>query len=254
MNNVALITCAGLSSRFSNSIKKNVLKAIYFENDYTDSILANQINLLLKNNIDTIYIVGGYLFDKLYEFINTYYKNFNIILINNEQYNLGSGLSFILGIEEIKKNKNIDSIVFLEGDLYINNSSIKTIIDNKKNVITYNDNLIEADKSVLFYQNKDGYLKYIYDTSHMHIYLSDYINYIGNSGQIWKFVNLKKLYDIINNLNVTEQEGTNLIPIGKYFYDEKNLDIIKLVPWINCNTINDYKTMMEYKYNNGYKL
>ena len=51
-------------------------------------------------------------------------------------------------------------------------------------------------------------------------------------------------------LNEEEMYGTNLIPIEKYFINHKNIDTIKLSPWINCNTIDDYKLILEMENGN----
>lgn len=245
MRTAVLITSAGLSSRFSKSIGYDVLKCIYNTGNYLESVLSIQLELLKRHNIQDIYIVGGYLFNQLQEFIDDHYKSLNIHLVYNEYYKQGSCYSLTCGIKEIEKNRYIDNIIFMEGDLYIPNHCFSQILNAKQNVITFSNMIIESDKSVIFYRNTDGIIKYIYDTNHSNLFIPEEFTMLGNSGQVWKIINIKDFYDIIINLTDRELFATNLIPIGKYIEKHNNIDIININPWINCNTINDYNKIME---------
>ncbi len=46
MKRAALITNAGLSNRFSESLGRQVLKCIYYDKNVTDSLLGKQLNIL----------------------------------------------------------------------------------------------------------------------------------------------------------------------------------------------------------------
>ena len=88
-----------------------------------------------------------------------------------------------------------------------------------------------------------GKIHYIYDTKHNALHIDEPFFSIGNSGQIWKFIDIECLRYICNDLLEEEKKGTNLVIIQKYFgkLTEKQYIIFNFKEWINCNTINDYK-------------
>lgn len=251
MKRAALITNAGLSNRFSESLGRQVLKCIYYDKNVTDSLLGKQLNILANNDIKDIYIVGGHKFDELKQYIENNFSQYNIHLIYNSKYDRGTCYSFYCGIREIQQTCNIDELLFLEGDIFAKQKDFQNIIKSKNNVLTYNDNLIDAEKSVIFYQLMNGRIKYLFDTSHSELFIPEPFKLLGNSGQIWKFNNFNDLCSVFHELNEEEIYGTNLIPIEKYFINRKNIDIIKLSPWINCNTIDDYKIILEMENGNN---
>ena len=123
---VLIITCAGMSTRFSKSVGYNCLKCIYSDKDIKQSILYKSI----MNNVsyfDKIIIVGGFKFDDLNKFINKYFEDLKekIILVDNKMYaKYGSGYSFWLGLKQAFDYETSE-IVFMEGDLYINEKEFK---------------------------------------------------------------------------------------------------------------------------------
>ena len=231
---VLIITCAGMSTRFSKSVGYNCLKCIYSDKDIKQSILYKSI----MNNVsyfDKIIIVGGFKFDDLNKFINKYFEDLKekIILVDNKMYaKYGSGYSLWLGLKQAFDYETTE-IVFMEGDLYINESEFKKMCEINNNIVTANYDEITASKAVAFYIDLSGKIHYIYDT-----FFS-----IGNSGQIWKFIDIECLRYICNDLLEEEKKGTNLVIIQKYFgkLTEKQYIIFNFKEWINCNTINDYK-------------
>ncbi|NQY21614.1 MAG: hypothetical protein HRT40_09935, partial [Campylobacteraceae bacterium] len=111
MNRAVIITLAGLSSRFRQSLGKDVLKAIYKEEEY-QSILDILLDYCAYH-INDIYIVGGYKYDDLTEYINNNYKNLSINLIYNKNFALGSNESLLCGIRAL--NQKYDEVLFIEG-------------------------------------------------------------------------------------------------------------------------------------------
>jgi len=78
----AVILAAGLGTRLKE-YTQNTCKCLISVHDKT--ILERQIEILVKCNVDHIYIVGGYCFSKLNEFVlQLSYKN--IFLIENSHY------------------------------------------------------------------------------------------------------------------------------------------------------------------------
>ena len=246
---VLLLTVAGLSARFGKSVGQECLKCIYFELDYKESLLWQIINKDLTFN--KIVIVGGYKFYELNSFIDTYLQEFKnkIILVKNEKYSeYGSGYSLYKGLEKCLTLET-DQILFAEGDLWTDKESFRELSDSPYNCVTYNHELIQADKSVVFYFNACGNLKYLYDVSHNLLEINEPFTAVYNSGQMWKFVNLTVMKRVFQEFNEEDWQGTNLIFVQRYFenIDSKELKIIPINRWINCNTIADFRKVGDNK-------
>ncbi len=243
MTNVAIITVAGTSTRFRKSINKDCLKCIYTESSPEDALIMRQLSMC--KDFDKIIIVGGYKFEELKAFINANIDQLldKIILVENSHYeDLGSGYSLICGILEAEKI-NANTITFLEGDLFLDSISFDKIKNSKKNVITTNNDPIEAKKAVAFYSDAQGFIHYKYDTSHELLSINEPFLGIYNSGQVWKFTDTHKLFDLTKKLTQDEISGTNLVLVQKYFGNLNNeqYEIINFNNWINCNTVEDYR-------------
>ena len=241
MTRALIITVAGESIRFRETLDADVLKCIYSDKDYTKTILNYQLSL--SDSFNKIIIVGGYKFDELIKFVNTNYKDSRIELVFNDKYNTyGSGYSLLLGIDSLKKEE-FNEIVFCEGDLYFDRESFLSIVTEKNNIISANSEVIDARKSVAFYSTLENSIKYIYDTKHTKLEIKESFVGIYNSGQVWKFRDQKKLNSVVSTLTQTQIEGTNLEIIEGYFSINSDFLVIQFKEWINCNTIDDYKTI-----------
>ena len=249
MKTAAIITVAGASTRFRNSIGKDCLKCIYSEKDEQDTLLMRQLSMC--KTFDEVIIVGGYKFSELETFVKKYLREYpiKIILVENEHFeDYGSGYSLILGIQEAEKH-GINQIVFLEGDLFFDSNTFKRIIENNNNVVTVNTDPIEAKKAVAFYINERGKINYIYDTAHSALSINEPFLGIYNSGQVWKFLDASKLYKLTSELNQNEIEGTNLVLVQKYFgtLNQDEYEVLRFKDWINCNTVEDYRKVEKIK-------
>lgn len=249
MKTAAIITVAGTSTRFRKSIGKDCLKCIYSEKDENDTLLMRQLSMC--KSFDEVIIVGGYKFSELEAFVNKYLKEFpvRITLVQNNHYeDYGSGYSLILGIQEAEK-LGVNQIVFLEGDLFFDSNTFKTIIENNNNVVTINTDPIEAKKAVAFYINEHGTINYIYDTAHSALSINEPFLGIYNSGQVWKFSDTAKVYKLTSELTQKEIEGTNLVLVQKYFgsLSQEEYQVFRFADWINCNTVEDYRKAEEIK-------
>ncbi|MFW2605367.1 DUF6564 domain-containing protein [Aliarcobacter butzleri] len=243
MSKVLIITLAGESTRFRKTLKKDVLKGIYKDNrniSILDILLNYSVNLF-----ENIIIVGGYKFDELEKYVRN--KNLdNIELVYNKLYKDGSNVSLIEGINAIKSNYN--EVLFVEGDLVIDKNSFLNVVNSNKNIITYNQHKIEASKSVAYYITLSNQIKYIYDTQHNSFNITESFSTISNSGQIWKFKDIKLLKNIANSFNSNHKKFTNLATIEKYFNSimSYEIDEICIKDWYNCNTINDYNLAIDF--------
>lgn len=246
MKRSAIITIAGSSTRFSNSVGKEIHKAIYSDENCSWTILAHQLNII-KNKCDEILIVTGYKHQEIAEYLKLNFSDINYKLIYNEHYSdYGSGYSLILGIEAA--NEQANELLFLEGDLIFDNFAFNKIINSPKNVITANNLLINSKTAVIFYINTQNIIKYLYDVNHEFLEIKEPFIQLGNSGQVWKFTDINKLKKYSRNYGINEYKGTNLIPINDYFKSTNfdDVEFITFKDWFNCNTIKDFKLMKEY--------
>jgi len=246
LKRTAIITIAGTSTRFSKSVGKEVHKAIYSDKSCNWTILAHQLNLL-KNKCDEILIVTGYKHEDIAEYLNSNFFDINYKLIYNNHYSdYGSCFSLMLGIEAV--SENTDELLFLEGDLIFDNFTFDKIINSPRNVITANNLFINAKTAVIFYINTQNVIKYLYDVNHEFLEIKEPFIQLGNSGQVWKFSDVKRLKSYSRNYGINEYKGTNLIPINDYFKLTNLVDVefVTFKDWFNCNTIKDFELMGEY--------
>lgn len=237
---VVVITVAGTATRFNQDTREEVLKCLYYK-DKPEYSLLYQI-LQKVGEVDQFVIVGGYLYSKLEEYVNTCCLEFRsrIKMVYNEKYNVyGSGYSLMKGIEAIER---ADEVIFVEGDLFFDADSFNNVLTSPKDVITVNRELILANKAVALYVDGDDYIHYIYDVKHTLLHIPEAFKAIYNSAQIWKFSNLSKLKKVIAGLTDQQVKGTNLELIQGYFRDMKSADVSICVieEWENCNTVADY--------------
>ncbi|MDR2556214.1 MAG: licC domain protein, partial [Bacteroidales bacterium] len=168
MKRAFIITVAGTSCRFSKSVGYEVLKCLYKENS-SPSILEILLEYA-KNYFDKIIIVGGYKFDDLQ---NSVHESDAVKIIFNPHFvDYGSHYSLYLGLVKAI-NEQCNEIVFAEGDLVVDKGSFVEICEANENVITATRELIHADKSVAFYLNDNGEMKYIYDTEHKQLIIDE---------------------------------------------------------------------------------
>lgn len=251
---VAIITVAGISSRFNKNIsdEKKSLKCIYYEDNPKNTLLYHLIEKL--EYADSIIIVGGYKYFELENYIKKHISKDiieKILMVKNNRYaDLSSGYSLYLGINEAIDNiSEINEILFVEGDLDIDNESFLKIINCDKNVLTYNHEPIYSNKAVVLYKNEKNRYCYVFNSQHGLLNIKEAFECIFNSGQIWKFKDINALK--ISNIFFKENciKDNNLAIIQKYLDLLKNdtsIDIIGLKHWVNCNTRDDYKLIKKY--------
>lgn len=245
---IAIITIAGISSRFNEGIDedKKVLKCLYTEKSKEDTLLYH---LLKKcSYADYVILVGGYKFEELTSFYKNelFYEFPNVIIVENEKYaDLGSGYSLYLGIRAAVEFCP-DEIIFVEGDLDIDNASFKTIVEADKSVLTYTFEPIYANKAVvLFRDDRDNY-RYAFNSNHGFLTIDSAFSCVLNSGQIWKFTEIEKLKNANDLFYKDSKSDTNLRIIQNYLDSGVDVDIIPLTRWTNCNTREDYKKIVSY--------
>lgn len=246
----AIITVAGISSRFNEGVPedKKELKVIYSEGGVQDTLLYH---LLRKcSYADKIILVGGYQYEKLESFCRTEIASEfpQVELVKNDHYeDLASGYSLFLGIRKAMEY-NPDEVVFIEGDLDIDDNSFERVAHSEKSVLTYTNEPIHANKAVVLYQDGDGRYKYAFNSSHGLLTIDEPFSCILNSGQTWKFINAGALKTANDEFEEFEIDGTNLRIIQRYIekVPADSIELIRLVRWTNCNTREDYKNILNY--------
>lgn len=246
MKRCLIITVAGTATRFNRDTKEETLKCLYTETDIQATLLYQIIDK--ARDFDCFIIVGGYLYDKLGNFVNDSLSEFRdkIIMVYNRHYkDYGSGYSLQLGVKAIPED--IDEAVFVEGDLFYLSDSFDKVKDSVNNVLTVNRNLITADKAVALYIDGADQIHYIYDTNHRYLHIEGEFKAIYNSAQIWKFNDVETLKRASLCDSDEDITGTNLVIIQNYF-DTPGLeyDVIEIDPWFNCNTVGDYRKIQKY--------
>ena len=239
---VLIITVAGMSTRFSRSVGKPVIKCLYHNKSLKDSLLY--ILLERSREFDYFIIVGGYRYKELCETIRISFEEFSdkILSVENPYYaTYGSGYSLYLGLQKAFEAE-ADEIVFAEGDLYFNEDDYQRVCSADKSVVTVNRNPILADKSVALYFDIAGEIRYISDTGHNELFIKEPFLAIYNSGQVWKFSDKHLARKVYSQMDEEEWKGTNLIFVEKYFRDigSEKYELITLRHWINCNTLDDF--------------
>lgn len=239
-----IVTVAGTATRFNRDTEEPTLKCLYNIGGPKNTLLYQILDK--ARDFDEFIIVGGYLYHKLEAFANEELAEFKdrIKLVFNTEYSaFGSGYSLILGIQN--SNPRTDEVIFVEGDLYFDSSDFERVKRSVKDVFTVNHDLITARKAVAVYENEDGFLRYLYDAYHSYLRIGEPFLAVYNSGQVWKFRDIGKLFRVVNGLSPEQRKGTNLEIIQGYFGDLKpeRYEMVEFYTWHNCNTVKDYETV-----------
>lgn len=247
---IAIITAAGISSRFNEGIPEaeKKLKTVYFEGGSSNTLLYH----LLKKcaYADRIVVVGGYKFDVLKEYCLGLESGLRdkIIFVYNEHFeDLASGYSLYLGLKETFKSL-VDEVLFVEGDLDIDDESFEKVVQEKTNVLTFNYELIYANKAVILYQDDEGRYRYVFNSRHGLLSIDTPFEFILNSGQVWKFIDVKRLEAASEKFYAEGKGETNLKIIQNYINscESEDFECIGLKRWTNCNTRTDYQKILSY--------
>lgn len=247
MKSVLVITVAGMSTRFSESVGYPCLKCLYNEQSIEQSLLYRMIHMNME--FDYYVVVGGFRYGELETAVAEHFKGFGdrIILVQNDRYaDYGSGYSLYLGLGRVRE-LDASEVVFAEGDLHVDRHSFQKICDCQGNVVTCSREPVLAEKSVAFYFDTDHGIHYIYDTAHGALEIKRPFLGVYNSGQIWKFADMGHLWKSVDAVGREDWKGTNLVLIQQYFgtLARSAYGLITFETWVNCNTITDFKQIGE---------
>lgn len=249
---IAIITVAGVSSRFNKDIPddEKVLKCLYYDESPQDTLIYHMLKKI--DYADKIVIVGGYKFADLIDYVEKHipqYLQDKILIVENDHYSdLSSGYSLYLGIKELDNIDDISEILFVEGDLDIDDESFLNVVKSSKNVLTFNREPIYSNKAVVLCQDGNDEYHYLFNSDHGLLTINEPFKAIFNSGQIWKFQDRKSLKAANDYFKENIIEDTNLGIIQKYLdlIKYENIEIIGFEHWVNCNTREDYKLIKNY--------
>lgn len=244
----AIITAAGLSGRFNEGTAEpeRKLKAIYTEKDRKSTLLYH---LLQKcSYADSIVVVGGYRFESLKDYCGQLESPIRdkVSIVYNEHYeDLASGYSLYLGLVEAFKN-NAEEILFVEGDLDIDNASFERVVRSPKSVLTYTFEPIYTSTAVVLYKDDKDQYRYAFNRKHGLLSIDAPFSCILNSGQTWKFKDMEALRKANERFFKEAKDDTNLRIIQNYLDDSTEISLVGLKRWTNCNTKEDYNKIMAY--------
>ncbi len=249
---IAIITVAGVSSRFNKDVPddEKILKCLYYEESPQDTLIYHMLKKI--DYADKIVIVGGYKFTDLIDYIDEHipqYLQDKIILVENNHYSdLSSGYSLYLGIKELDTFADVSEILFVEGDLDIDNESFLNVVNSSQNVLTFNREPIYSNKAVVLCQYENDEYHYLFNSDHGLLTINNPFKAIFNSGQIWKFQDRNSLKAANDYFKENIIEDTNLGIIQKYLdlIEYENVEILGFKHWVNCNTRDDYKIIKNY--------
>lgn len=237
---VLIVTVAGLSSRFSESLGRPCLKCLYHGKSSTESMLYRLIHMY---DFDRYIIVGGYRYEELVKAVEELCgeKRDKILLAENTKYaEYGSGYSLYLGLLEALK-LDFSEIVFAEGDLLVDRKTFEEVCETPADILTVNREPILANKAVACYFDLHNKIHYIYDTNHNYLEIGEPFTAIYNSGQIWKFAQPELLRKMAASMKEDDWKGTNLVLVQTYFEESEKTDVKVFKKWVNCNTVQDYE-------------
>lgn len=247
----AIITIAGLSSRFNQGLSESShkLKAIYHEGSPKDTLLFHMLSRL--EDMDRIVLVAGYKADELNEYLDSELsheiRDKVSVVFNDHYYDWASGYSLYIGVKEALKY-GPDTVLFAEGDLDVADDEFAKVIESPLSVITCNHEIIRSKKAVIGYCDANKVYKYVFSASHGLVSVDEPFSLLFNSGQIWKFTDMTLLDEANKSFEKHKEDGTNLLIVGGYFA-KKNYEDVELVVfdrWVNCNTREDYREILSY--------
>lgn len=234
-----------MSSRFSQSVGEPTLKAIYHEGDPSKTII-NRLLASMADSFDVIFLVSGYKADEMHDYLVRHVESSlleKIVEIRNPHFeDRGSGWSLYLALEQLV-DRNVDYVLFSEGDLVLDEQTLGRLCECEEDVITVSPDPVEASKSVALYLDLDQHPHYLYDTSHGALRVDEPFTAIYSSGQVWGFADVPKLLELTRSLSEEQHSGTNLVVVNGYFEtcQAGALKVEKFSTWINCNTVHDYR-------------
>lgn len=250
MASIALITVAGISSRFNRNQPVKTLKAIYHEGNPQHTCLYRLCRQC--QTCDGIIVVGGYQFKSLTNYIDRMMPSelrAKITTVFNPHYaDYASGFSIYSGLQTAFAVDDLKEIIFIEGDLIVDTPSLTNVLKAEGDVITYNRESVDSRKSVVLYDDAEGKFHYKYSAKHGLLSIEEPFRHIWNSGQIWKFTSVEALKRACSSFVEECISGVGLNLVQRYFDQilPEKVRTIAIEHWFNCNTREDYSGAFDF--------
>lgn len=247
---ISILTVAGASSRFNRNRSEKCLKAIYSEGDRRKTCLYRLCRQCAR--CEKIIVVGGWQYEALKNYIETFLpdeiKSKLVTVFNPHFAEYASGYSIYSGIKKAFELDAASEIVFIEGDLVIDDASLEKLLDAEGNALTFNRDIIDSRSSVVLFEDAEGKFHYTYSYAHGLLSIEKIFHRLWNSGQAWKFAEPDRLRAACESFRRECVEGIGLNLVQRYFdrIAPQSVNIIELKHWFNCNTREDYARAFQY--------
>ena len=143
----AIILAAGIGSRL-RPITDSVPKCMVKVNG--EMIIDRQIQELIDNKIEDIYVIAGYKYEKLSDYISIKYPNVNIIY--NDVYDSTNNMYSLFLAKSVL---NSSSFILLNADVFIDRGIVKQIVDsNEINSIICEKGLYNEESMKIVFNSK----------------------------------------------------------------------------------------------------
>jgi len=245
---VGLILAAGSSLRLKE-LTKDIPKSLLEVNHQT--LFERHLKNLKSIGIKKIYVIVGFLKEKIIEKFSNDYHGIKIIYIESELYHsTGHSLSLLIGINHIlKKENNLDSLVLVHADFY-GDPKILNLLRGRAHkpgsFMMYDPHYITKtnDECIIF--GKDDFIDSIsFNPNFSQDKLGEYIG-------IAYFVisDLKVIHILLNNfINEYGPKESYEVAFENFFNLNQLNNIytlsIKNLNWININYLEDYENAIK---------
>jgi len=245
---VGLILAAGSSLRLKE-LTKDIPKSLLEVNHQT--LFERHLKNLKSIGIKKIYVVVGFLKEKIIEKFSNDYHGIKIIYIESELYHsTGHSLSLLIGINHIlKKENNLDSLVLVHADFY-GDPKILNLLRGRAHkpgsFMMYDPHYITKtnDECIIF--GKDDFIESIsFNPNFSQDKLGEYIGIA-----YFLISDLKVIHILLNNfINEYGPKESYEVAFENFFNLNQLNNIytlsIKNLNWININYLEDYENAIK---------
>lgn len=245
MTQTLVVLAAGESSRFRDSVGRDVLKCVYREAAHQTSLLGRLLDQA-EGWVDHVVVVAGHRVADLKAELAARPGPTPTVVVNPRARELGSNYSMHLGLAAALSDPGCQRIVCLEADLVVDTPSLRDILARTGTVISATTRPIRAQTSVVYYRDTAGRYRYIFDESHNQLEIGEPFTEIGNSGQVWAFADLARLGAVMARA-ATDPVGFGLdasLGLVDAYLAQAQPEVVTFGCWHNCNTVADLRSAL----------
>jgi NDP-sugar pyrophosphorylase family protein len=245
-----VVPVAGTSERFRESAGIDVLKCLYHEGRFEDSLLYFAASYAKACHFEVVCFVGGYQYEQLAAAVEgAALRDLTAdlelrCLFNGEYESKGTAQTVYLGLREIVDDpelRDVSEIVLLEGDVVADADTLEALAEEKCDVLSAYREPISAKHSVAMYTTTDGEVRFAYDPQHRSLTIPEPFAEIRNCGLAWKLADVPRVRDTMDALSTEDLDGSCLPILAEYFKRGGPYRMLEFREWVNCNTLADYR-------------